>query len=254
MTRVERLRVGRASTRRRNRFFLGVFGLFATTMIAGLAAWAMIPMLLGWFPYAVTSDSMGPVIERGDVIVAQPHDGANLAEGTILVFDTREGRTAHRIDKVISPVEYVTKGDANASADSSHVQAEQVVGVARIAVPLVGRLILFAREDPPLQGLPLAIALVVIAWLSRFALMSRYDPWLRPSAAELAPSSDEVVTVDVDRIMQKRQAERELFRRDPSMAAPSYASPPVGSASVAESMARPAIDPEGRSDRPRTRR
>jgi signal peptidase len=204
-------------------------------MIAGLAAWAMLPLLLGWFPYAVTSDSMGPVIERGDVIVAQPHDGANLAEGTILVFDTTGGRTAHRINKVLSPVEYETKGDANASADSSTVHAEQVVGVARIAVPLIGRLILFAREDPMLKGLPLAIALVVIAWLSRFALMSRYDPWLRPGEAEVGPSPDEVVTVDVDRIMQKRQAERELFRRDPAMA-------------------RPAIDLARRATRPRSRR
>jgi signal peptidase I len=221
MTRSQRLRVERASTRRRNRFWLGVFGLFATTLVAGLSAWAVLPALLGWFPFAVTSGSMEPIVERGDVIVVQPHDGANLAEGTILVYDTAHGRVAHRITEVLSPVRYVTKGDANRDPDSTPVDADQVVGVARIAVPLIGRLVLFARANPLLHGLPLAIGIVVAAWLSRFALLGRYDPWARIEPEELAPvPTVDPSTIDIDRVMAKRAAERERQRREGPLALP----------------------------------
>lgn len=217
MTRSERLRVDKAFTRRRNRFWLGVFGLFATTMLAVLAAWTILPVALGWFPYAIVSNSMGPVLERGDVIVVEPRDGANLAENTILVFDTPQGRTAHRIKEVVSPVEYITKGDANRDADSTPVHADQVVGVARIAVPLIGRLILFAREDPILKGIPMALLIMAAAWVSRFAIMRRYDPWAQLTPEEVArpaPSRP----VDVDRIIEKRQLERERYRREGEVA------------------------------------
>ena len=64
----------------------------------------------------VEGDSMEPTLERGDAFVALPSFLTDVGEGDVVVFETDEGLTTHR---VVDTTEegYVTKGDANPFTD-----------------------------------------------------------------------------------------------------------------------------------------
>ena len=116
---------------------------FAGRIVYHFALWLMIaaivPLLWGWRATVVTSGSMSPSIDTGDIVVTSPYDGRILGPGTIAVFeDGLGGQVAHRIVGVNPDGTYVTRGDANDAIDSSPLKPEQVVGVGRMLVPFVG--------------------------------------------------------------------------------------------------------------------
>jgi signal peptidase I len=100
---------------------------------------AVVPLLWGWRATVVTSGSMAPAIDTGDIVVTSPHDGVGLGAGAVVVFsDGNGGQVAHRIVAVNADGTYVTRGDANDMDDSSPLRPDQVVGVARALIPFVG--------------------------------------------------------------------------------------------------------------------
>jgi signal peptidase len=90
----------------------------------------------------VTTGSMQPAINPGDIVLsAPPEDDVTLAEGTVITFrdPVREGELlTHRIDTVQPDGSYVTRGDANSTADSYQVTTDEITGVGRLLVPSVG--------------------------------------------------------------------------------------------------------------------
>lgn len=118
--------------------------LFAGWMIgslaAALAAWVLVPtLILGWEPLVITSGSMGPTIEAGDVVLVDPEFDA-LGPGSVVAYETRDGVTVHRVVHADPDGGLVTKGDANSSPDSTTILPDQVVGVGRLLVPHIGML------------------------------------------------------------------------------------------------------------------
>ena len=129
--------VPRAMTR-----IAGVAALLSATFLYFLVATAFIsralPLLAGWEASAVMSGSMAPAIQPGDLVAFTPYRGPVLAPGTIVSFEdpARPGRiTTHRIVEVRDDGSYVTKGDANPTADSTPVTPEMIRGVARMVYP-----------------------------------------------------------------------------------------------------------------------
>ena len=109
-----------------------LYFLLATAFVSRL-----LPFLAGWDTSAVMSGSMAPAIRPGDLIAFEPYGGWQLAPGTIVSFEdpARPGTTTtHRIVEVRDDG-YVTKGDANPTADSTPVTPEMVRGVARMVYP-----------------------------------------------------------------------------------------------------------------------
>jgi len=182
---VERDRVSTAtaeSSRQRDGVLLRAWRVFSG-MIVGLgvvvAALMLVPGLLGYQRYVITSGSMTGTIDRGSLIYDRVVPASLLKRGDIitytppLVSGVREPIT-HRIvgvghDRLGHPV-FRTKGDANPAADAWTFRLEKPTQ-ARVAfhVPYVG-FVLAALSERKLRmlviGLPaLLIALSIIARL-----------------------------------------------------------------------------------------
>lgn len=145
---------------------------FYLWLMLWLVTWAAVPALLfGWEPVLITSGSMGPTISAGDLILLEePDDASALAQGTVITFEDPDAPGAlitHRIDGVREDGQYRTRGDANASQDPTPVAPEDVVGVGRLLVPLVGLPILWL--DTSLLGFVLFIGGTMAALLAATA-------------------------------------------------------------------------------------
>jgi signal peptidase I len=109
-----------------------------------LAVVAVAPAAAGWQAFVVDSGSMTPRIGVGDVVVARPLGADEQVEpGRVFVFEdpARSGEGRLLVHRVVEPARsgtWVTKGDANASADVEPVPRESFRARARILVPLVG--------------------------------------------------------------------------------------------------------------------
>lgn len=168
------------------------FGLLATVLVGGvltLLVWAVIPGVMpGWSTSVVESGSMGPLIEEGDLVVVRPAPVADLDTGTVILFGTADGPTLHRIERV-EDAGYVTRGDANGSADTDVVAPDRVDGVGTVLVPFMGRPLRWLAEGR--WGL---LALMVVTAVStvracRWASDPGLDPW-RPGARPHRPAAE----------------------------------------------------------------
>jgi len=160
-------RLGPDGVRAALAFLCLVYGLG----MSWLALLAVGPALLTPMRAAVVlSGSMEPTIRPGDVVVFAPTDARELDRGQVILFPdpSRPGRLlTHRIDAPLPDGAYRTKGDANASADSTPVRPEDVRGVARLLVPLAGLPVLWLRTG---QIMSLVIWVVVTIGLTNGAL------------------------------------------------------------------------------------
>lgn len=120
--------------------------------------------------YAVVTGSMEPSIPVGTLaIVAKPTDGL-LPQGTIIAFSDPSNTQRiilHRITQVLKSgtiVEYRTKGDNNNAEDLWLVQADQIKGQLRLAVPYLGYVIMWAKQ-PLGFGVLVGIPAVIVIFL-----------------------------------------------------------------------------------------
>lgn len=111
------------------------------------------PRAFGLEMFVVTSGSMTPGIDPGDVVMVNTKNPSPRV-GDVITFQPGESPSVyvtHRVVEVArsegTPIEYVTKGDANPSADLSLVTSDQVVGTVSSVVPWLGRLV-FGLRDP----------------------------------------------------------------------------------------------------------
>jgi signal peptidase len=110
---------------------------FVLVLVAGLALLAAGPRVIGYEPVVVTSGSMQPAIDVGDVVVTTRTDGRSLGEGAVINFELEDGTRLHRVVEVTDDG-YRTAGDANANADSDLVASSKVRGVGTVVVPFAG--------------------------------------------------------------------------------------------------------------------
>ncbi len=121
--------------------------------VLSLAFWVVLPTLvLGWSPILVSSGSMAPAIQAGDlVLIDEDVPTEPIAPGAIITY--RElGRdpdrlVTHRIREATDAGLYTTRGDANVVDDARPVPHDQIVGQARLLVPLLGLPVHWARTD-----------------------------------------------------------------------------------------------------------
>lgn len=93
-----------------------------------------VPSVFGYSVLFVSSGSMSPSIDKGDIIIIKPAD--EYVCGDIITFFPHGSSysTTHRIVDITDGGEFVTQGDANNVADREGVQKEQVVGKVEIVV------------------------------------------------------------------------------------------------------------------------
>lgn len=149
--------------------------VFALLLILAACAFAYIALpSFGNRALIVRSGSMQPTVGVGDLVVVRAKgDIASPVKSTIpkykvgeiVAFKSGESIVTHRIADVkveSGKVLYVTKGDANKTADNVPVLEENVIGGQFLQLPKVGKIVSFTKGN---IGFPLMIvvpALLVI--------------------------------------------------------------------------------------------
>jgi signal peptidase len=125
------------------------------------------PFLVGGsFSSVVMSESMEPTIPVGSIVVVRKVDSEDVKIGDVIVFETGESRTMHRvIDKVVEGGSFYfrTKGDANEDPDPWVVKPEDVLGELQLTIPYYGYLIWFAQTPFGIVLFILVPAIILIA-------------------------------------------------------------------------------------------
>lgn len=142
-------------------------GALVLAVLVLLAA-AVVPRVLGWEVFAVTSGSMEPGIPVGAAVAVEPLDPREVVVGDVLSFhqDGTGGITTHRVVAVEDSggeLRFTTQGDANRVPDGRRVPAGAVIGRVVLDVPVAG----YALDvlATPL-GAGLAAAAVAVAVLA----------------------------------------------------------------------------------------
>lgn len=140
----------------------------ATLVVFLMIFYVIIPQVSGvQTPFTVvTSGSMKPALEPGDLVIVVGCDPYQLTEGDIIVFRVpwSSNMVVHRIVRVErgpeGPVFY-TKGDNNAIMDPGYRKPSDIYGKVIFRVPLVGSVL----ELFQLLPVKVAIAGLIIGYL-----------------------------------------------------------------------------------------
>ncbi len=111
--------------------------------------WSAIPTIWGWKTTTVMSDSMAPSVRAGDIVVAMPVADPAASPGRVLLFDDPDHPGQLRLHRLVAPTSdglLITRGDANAAADSTPVAPNDVHGIAVLRAPALGLPFVWARE------------------------------------------------------------------------------------------------------------
>lgn len=133
--------------------------------------------------YSVISGSMEPAIPTGSIIYSGKYKLEDLKKGDIVTYRAKDNATivTHRIDQVnITEVDvitadkkdtkkmvrygFVTKGDANGTADADEVLPNQILGKYQWNIPRLGYLSSFAQTP---KGFAIVVVLpttVLVVW------------------------------------------------------------------------------------------
>ncbi len=116
----------------------------------------MVWFAQGVFPFkpsVIVSGSMVPVFEIGDVVIVAKTSAATIKPGDIIQYQKMEGKQKinimHRVIKIEQSGDtkaFITKGDANSTADSDPVPPENVVGKVIMKIPKIGQISVFLKQ------------------------------------------------------------------------------------------------------------
>ena len=115
----------------------------------GLLAFVIIIILLvsGIFRFSLTaiaSDSMYPALKKGDAVLLEKVDKKNkdkLKVGDIVAFEEDDTVVTHRIlsiEEEEGVEQIITKGDNNYTKDVTKKTKDDIIGIVRFKIPLLG--------------------------------------------------------------------------------------------------------------------
>ena len=157
------------------RFGVGILAVFFLTVLASLLVWAVVPEAFpGWTSSSVTSGSMEPRILVGDVVVSGPVDNDDIERNMVILFDTDNGLTLHRVADV-EENSVVTKGDANQSVDVRPVPFDQVRGQGKYLVPWIGMPVRWRMDGDWRALAALALGIIVALYTTRWTRLATGD-------------------------------------------------------------------------------
>lgn len=139
-----------------------VFGILCFILLAALA----LPRFFGYQPEVVISGSMEPAIPAGALIFIKRADFQDLTVGDVITYRLKAGETrvTHRIiEKNTGSRSFVTKGDANDTADGAAVDYARVEGKVMWSLPRLGRAALLLTTVRG-KGALIALLLIVSAF------------------------------------------------------------------------------------------
>jgi signal peptidase len=115
----------------------------------------------------VSSESMVPTLNVGDIILVRGIDAHQVTVGTIIIFHSPNNFDMPIVHRVIqvdnegSAIFFRTKGDHNPGPDGWRVPAENLMGVYVGRIPYVGLLSLQLRGPLGITLIVLLVALII---------------------------------------------------------------------------------------------
>lgn len=105
-------------------------------------------------PVSIASDSMKQEFQRGDLVIVYKIKKENMNEievGEIIQYRTGNISVIHRIVEINEDYNgrnlYITKGDNNEAVDIYPVKEEQIVGIAKFKMPILGWFALIFKSN-----------------------------------------------------------------------------------------------------------
>lgn len=129
-----------------------IFNILSWPVYLCIAAYLLIaaPILFGYRPVVVLSGSMEPTFPVGSVIYYKAALFDEIKEGDSITFHAGEGGSlvTHRVvEKQELSQSFVTKGDANESADPVPVSYGDVAGkTGRLCIPFAGYFVSYGKN------------------------------------------------------------------------------------------------------------
>lgn len=101
--------------------------------------------LLGYQAYIITTNSMSPTINSGDVIIIKSAKEDDIKKGDVITFSKETEVITHRVvnisENALKEKQYTTKGDNNNLEDEQTICSEDIKGKLTIVIPYLGRII-----------------------------------------------------------------------------------------------------------------
>lgn len=123
--------------------------VFVLTVPVSMAGWAVFGLAEHMTAQTIITGSMEPGIRPGDVVLAQHKSAAELVPGHVIVVHNpaQPGHLlTHRLHAKTDKGELITKGDANPLPDSTPVAPGEVVGEAKLLLPMLGEVRLWVMH------------------------------------------------------------------------------------------------------------
>lgn len=124
----------------------------------------LLPGLLGIRPYMVYSGSMEPEIQTGAVVFTKIGK-ISPETGDIITFRNGDTVITHRVIKKQNST-WITKGDANKTADPVPVEESQIIGRVVFCLSYLGYVLYFLKARIPFAAVCVAAGLSVISDLA----------------------------------------------------------------------------------------
>jgi len=126
----------------------GGYGWTAVTVFSVIIVFFSFGFL-GVKPTVISSGSMQPALQVGDLAVIQKIDSKTIKEGDIIQFIEENVTVIHRV-VTITPQDgqtlYITKGDANDKPDVQPIAGNQILGKSIFTIPKIGWIQIFVRN------------------------------------------------------------------------------------------------------------
>lgn len=109
-----------------------------------------VPRLVGLECYTVVSGSMEPALPVGSAVYVKRMSFSDISKGDVITYVIGESgmRVTHRVVETDEKKQqFVTKGDANECVDGKTVSFQNVCGVVKFYLPLLGYLQKFLAND-----------------------------------------------------------------------------------------------------------
>ncbi|MCU4924875.1 signal peptidase I [Halobacteria archaeon AArc-dxtr1] len=153
-----------------------------TTAVAAVASFVVLISLVlvsivaapglvgGDDAFVVTSGSMSPEIQSGDVIVTQDVPAESIETGDVVTVRAEDGAASGYVTHRVVDIEvddgdryFQLQGDANPDPDPGYAVAEDIVGTTHLHIPYLGYMLLFASSDIGLFALVIVPGVLLVA-------------------------------------------------------------------------------------------
>ena len=169
-------------------------------LVVLLAIFLMGSRLVGLQVFNVVSGSMEPTYSVGDLLYVKHVDPDSVKVGDPITFVLNEDLVVatHRVVSIDRENnQFITKGDANETADANPVHFNNLIGVPVFSIPLLGYVSAFIQNPPGKYiAIVCGIALLAVVFLPDLLNKKKKEEIPAEEAAQLQSAEPEKISAE----------------------------------------------------------